>query len=581
MSYLDTANSSKETLPLDTPNGREGNGHALRSTPTLPRDALAKANSDTPALGKDSDQLQHIPAGVVGLMGIPAVQANATGPALTSANSRSNASSTMTAQLTPTATVTSTMTMSYPPVSRSERLLTQLPPPDRGPQAYIFLVCAFFVEVVVWGIPGAFGVFLEYYTTHGIGKHKAPANHTLLPWVGTLCQGLMSLFGGCCALGRRVSETDCNYGMYPPGPPLAWILNPRPHLRIPFIWAGIAVLSASLLASSFSFKMLISPHNVHQTWHLLLSQGIGFSIGGAMVFFPAMAFLNEWFVKRRGMAAGVTYVGTAFGGVCFPFFIAALLARFGDAITLQALACASGVLLGACMPWLKPRLPIPTKRDLRSERDHDTEKRQDDMKRVWKNKGWSMFMISNFMQALAFTITTLFLPSYAASIGLSPSAGSASLAALNAASIFSRIGVGILSDIKPPHLIASVIMAVSAVSVFLLWGLASTSLAPLLIFSLVFGFACGPWTCLYVAMIKEVASDDLPLSVTLFSFAAFGRGVGTIVTAFLSSLLLARPMKGAEAWTAFGVADGKFGSVVMFTGAILVVAAATEGIALL
>ncbi|KDE08267.1 hypothetical protein MVLG_01533 [Microbotryum lychnidis-dioicae p1A1 Lamole] len=549
MSYLDTANSSKETLPLDTPNGREGNDHALRSTPTLPRDAPAKANSDTPALGKDSDQLQHIPAGVVGLMGIPAVQANATGPALTSANSRSNASSTMTAQLTPTATVTSTMTMSYPPVSRSERLLTQLPPPDRGPQAYIFLVCAFFVEVVVWGIPGAFGVFLEYYTTHGIGKHKAPANHTLLPWVGTLCQGLMSLFG----------------------PPLAWILNPRPHLRIPFIWAGIAVLSASLLASSFSFK----------TWHLLLSQGIGFSIGGAMVFFPAMAFLNEWFVKRRGMAAGVTYVGTAFGGVCFPFFIAALLARFGDAITLQALACASGVLLGACMPWLKPRLPIPTKRDLRSERYHDTEKRQDDMKRVWKNKGWSMFMISNFMQALAFTITTLFLPSYAASIGLSPSAGSASLAALNAASIFSRIGVGILSDKKPPHLIASVIMAVSAVSVFLLWGLASTSLAPLLIFSLVFGFACGPWTCLYVAMIKEVASDDLPLSVTLFSFAAFGRGVGTIITAFLSSLLLARSMKGAEAWTAFGVADGKFGSVVMFTGAILVVAAATEGIALL
>ncbi|SCZ90937.1 BZ3500_MvSof-1268-A1-R1_Chr1-3g02400 [Microbotryum saponariae] len=563
MSYLDTANSSKETLPpLDAPNGHEGNGQALNSTPTLPHDAPAKAtgaSSGAPALGKHSDQLQHIPAGAVGQMGIPAVQANATGPALTSANPRSNASSTITTQLTPTATGTSTMTMSYPPLTRSERLLTQLPPPDRGPQAYIFLVCAFFVEVVVWGIPSAFGVFLEFYTTHGIGKHKAPASHTLLPWVGTLCQGLMSLFG----------------------PPLAWILNPRPHLRIPFIWAGIAILSASLLGSSFSSKMLISPHDVHQTWHLLLSQGIGFAIGGAMVFFPAMGFLNEWFVKRRGMAAGVTYVGTAFGGVCFPFFIAALLARFGDAITLQALACASGVLLGACMPWLKPRLPIPAKRDLRSERDHDTEKRRDDMKRVWKNKGWSMFMISNFMQALAFTITTLFLPSYAASIGLSPSVGSASLAALNAASIFSRIAVGVLSDRKPPHLIASVIMAVSAVSVFLLWGLASTSLAPLLIFSLVFGLACGPWTCLYVAMIKEVASEDLPLSVTLFSFAAFGRGVGTIITAFISSLLLARPMKGAQAWTAFGVADGKFGSVVMFTGAILVVAAATEGIALL
>ncbi|SCV68821.1 BQ2448_942 [Microbotryum intermedium] len=571
MSYLDTANSSKETLPLDAPNAHERTQQAIHVMPTLPIDAPASTGlmNDRKEAGKGTDQ--HTSAGAVGTMGIP-VQAHAAAPPLTSAaTSRSNASSTVTTALTPTAT--STTTTSYPPLNQTERLLTQLPPPDRGAQAYAFLACAFFVEVVVWGLPSAFGVFLEYYSTHGIGKYKAPVSHTLLPWVGTLCQGLMSFFG----------------------PPLAWILNPRPQMRIPFVWSGIAILSVSLLGSSFSSK----------TWHLLLSQGIGFSIGGAMVFYPAMGFLNEWFVKRRGMAAGVTYVGTAFGGVTFPFFISALLARFGDAITLQALACASAVLLGACMPWLKPRLPVPTKRDLRSEREHGTQKRREDMKRVWKSKGWSMFMISNsecrdakiklvytsseilqnftqsVMQALAFTITTLFLPSYAASIGLSPSAGSASLAALNAASIFSRIYVGVLSDRKSPHLIASVIMAASAVSVFFLWGLASTSLAPLLIFSLMFGLACGPWTCLYVSMIKEVASDDLPLSVTLFGVAAFGRGVGTIITAFISSLLLAHPMKGAKAWTAFGVADGKFGSVVLFTGASLVVAAATEGIALL
>lgn len=40
-------------------------------------------------------------------------------------------------------------------------------------------------------------------------------------------------------------------------------------------------------------------------------------------------------------------------------------------------------------------------------------------------------------------------------------------------------------------------MAASSLSVLILWGATSTSLAPLLIFSLVLGLAAGGWTSLY------------------------------------------------------------------------------------
>lgn len=48
-------------------------------------------------------------------------------------------------------------------------------------------------------------------------------------------------------------------------------------------------------------------------------------------------------------------------------------------------------------------------------------------------------------------------------------------------------------------------MAASSLSVLLLWGVASTSLTPLLAFSLVLGLVCGGWTSLYASIVKDAA----------------------------------------------------------------------------
>lgn len=54
----------------------------------------------------------------------------------------------------------------------------------------------------------------------------------------------------------------------------------------------------SLALSSFSTNVM----------HLILSQGLGFGIGGCFAYTPTILFMSEWFDKRKGLAFGIVWV---------------------------------------------------------------------------------------------------------------------------------------------------------------------------------------------------------------------------------------------------------------------------------
>ena len=92
--------------------------------------------------------------------------------------------------------------------------------------------------------------------------------------------------------------------------------------------------------------------------HLVLSQGIGFGIGGCIAYSPSILFMPDWFDKRRGWATGMLYCGATLGGTTFPLALNALLQSVGFRWTLRAQALIQlgiGVVL---FMLLKPRLPI-------------------------------------------------------------------------------------------------------------------------------------------------------------------------------------------------------------------------------
>jgi hypothetical protein len=71
-----------------------------------------------------------------------------------------------------------------------------------------------------------------------------------------------------------------------------------PHLANRSKWVGMPIMSAGLIAASFA-------NNVNT---LIITQGAIYAIGGSIIYFPAMLFVDEWFIQRKGLAFGVIWV---------------------------------------------------------------------------------------------------------------------------------------------------------------------------------------------------------------------------------------------------------------------------------
>jgi len=68
-----------------------------------------------------------------------------------------------------------------------------------------------------------------------------------------------------------------------------------PQYRTHLIWGGWIICVVSLIAASCASEL----------WHLVLSQGLAFSIGFSILYYPMLNMLNDWWDERRGFAYGI------------------------------------------------------------------------------------------------------------------------------------------------------------------------------------------------------------------------------------------------------------------------------------
>jgi hypothetical protein len=75
-----------------------------------------------------------------------------------------------------------------------------------------------------------------------------------------------------------------------------------PRLATTSQWAGMPLIAAGLIAASFA----------NQVNYLILTQGAIYGIGGSIVYCPAVLFVDEWFIQRKGLAYGVLWVDSPY-----------------------------------------------------------------------------------------------------------------------------------------------------------------------------------------------------------------------------------------------------------------------------
>ncbi|KAI1103895.1 MFS general substrate transporter [Jackrogersella minutella] len=400
----------------------------------------------------------------------------------------------------------------------------ELKPVDRGRDAWTVLIAGLVFEALFWGYPMCFGVFQNYYS----GLPEFQSDTTNIAFIGTLAQGLPTL-----------------------GAPFSALLTKRfPRYQRQQIWIGWPMCIFGLLAASFTSSVN----------GLIGTQGIMYGVGFVTLTYPIVNMINEWWVARKGMAFGLISASSGVTGAFLPFVMEYLLQRYGYRTTLRICAVALAVLTAPLIPLLKARLPASDRAALR---------RTD-----WAFLKRPLFWIYGsaiFVQGIGFFFPIVFLPSYAASIGIPPINGALLVALMSVAQVLGQFAFGYISDKNlPVSFLTSLCCVAAAVASFTFWGLAK-SMALLAVFSLVYGFFGFGFGTMRVAMGRAV-SDDPSTVLSTYSIFVCLQGIGNILVGPVSAALMSTSTERER------YAVGKYGGVVLLTSSSSVLAALIIGV---
>ncbi|PGH33030.1 hypothetical protein GX50_04176 [[Emmonsia] crescens] len=392
---------------------------------------------------------------------------------------------------------------------------TELPPIDRGKDAWLFLAACFFMEALVWGFAFTYGVFQAYYSS--LDMFKDSRNIAVI---------------GTCAMGIMYLDLPIVFAVFK-----RWPKYQRTGCAI-----GVLVMCLAMALSSFATNVT----------HLIVSQGVFYALGGSIAYSPCILLMEDWFDKRKGLAFGVMWAGTGLGGVILPFVMERLLDRFGFRVALRAFAVALFVLTAPLVYFVKPRVPV-------SERPRSPPLNF----HFILTSTFALFEVCNIIQALGFFLPSIYLPSYAHAIGARGSMDALTVILFNVASVVGCVAMGAVVDKWDVTKCILLSTIGSSLGVFLLWGF-SSSLAPLLVFSIIYGLFAGSYTSTWPGIMRDVVEKKSSADSTMvFACLSAGRGIGNIASGPLSEVLLqGMPWKGQAG---YGYGSG-YGVLIVFTG---------------
>jgi MFS family permease len=345
-------------------------------------------------------------------------------------------------------------------------------------KAWLVVVAAFTGAFVSFGVTYTFGVFLRpISTTFGV-THAT----------------MSGLFAVIAALTFFVAPFTGE---------IADHHGPRAVVAFGAVLMGISLILAGR-ADSF--------------WMLVLTYGVGLGTAAACIYIPAISAVGEWFEKRRDIALGISVSGIGCGTLVAAPVSAMLIERYGWRTAMTIFGWASGalLLLAAALLYRPPEA---------------AEKKKVAISEELRTPAFKLLYISLTFAGVAVYVSLVYMPVYAADIGIGRVAGAAVIGYIGAASVIGRLGLNALAPRFGLMFMFQVAYAILLVS-FALW-LTAHSYTSLVLFGLVMGVGYGG----IAAMAPAVAA-------AIFGVAGLGELLGIMFTGFGLACIVGPPLAG-------------------------------------
>ncbi|KXH60615.1 Mch2p [Colletotrichum nymphaeae SA-01] len=388
-------------------------------------------------------------------------------------------------------------------------------PRDSGKAAWTSLIAISVIAMATWGFGATQGVFREYYF-----KTPPLQGNQLVASTGLLVVGLLQTL-----------------------PPfLLKIITAYPHYRRYMMWSGMVLVVASSIGAAFSTTAV----------QVIMTQGLMYGFSSGLLFAPCLSFVDEWFLKRRGLANGIFFGAPNIAAAGLSPIFSVLLKRFGPRTTLIGWAVFTAVIISLGIIFVRPRRTSKSEMEAAARQSASTT-------RVFRKPVFWLFVLSMTLQSLANNLPANYLPSYATDLGVSPEKGALLVTFLSLFGIIGQISLGALTDAIGPLIPMLLSTLVSSFAVFVVWGL-GRYYWNMVITSILFGAFAFSFMVLRSHMAAIAVDDPERPAEELFvsGILLFTRGVIGVASGYIAAAVLqnsesigVQPGYGAGKWRSF------------------------------
>ena len=312
--------------------------------------------------------------------------------------------------------------------------------------------------------------------------------------------------------------------------------------------AGTFAIFTGRLSDKYGPRMLVTLNGlltgigflalsqINSLWQVYLIWGLLLGIGGSCCFIPIMSTIPRWFVKKTGIAIGITVAGFGLGAVITPPLTQWLISTYGWRQAFIVLGLITFVIVIPLAQFmkhspqrvgLKPYGEIGTLKDKQSQAAGGLSFRQ--AIKTSRFLVWGSIICCFFFSV---QVIVVHIVPHGIDIGISATAAAGILSIIAGGSVIGRLSMGFIYDRIGSRKALSACLTLVALA--LIWLLFAKEIWGLYIFAGVFGLAYGGIVLLETALTGE-----------LFGIKSLGMILGGVILFVTVGGALGAPLAGS------------------------------------
>ncbi|CAK7901747.1 probable transporter Mch2p [[Candida] anglica] len=381
---------------------------------------------------------------------------------------------------------------------------------DERKRGIAIVIAGFVCNFMIFGIAFTYGVFQEYYTSNEGPLSSQSASKVAL--IGTTGTALTYAFG-------VFNKTLTYY-----------------FTATQVMLFGSILMSLGLILTGFA----------NEYYQFLLTQGIMFGIGSSCLYLPPVVCAPAYFNKNRGIAMGIVFSGTGFGGLAMASFTRYLISELGWRWCVRIL----GFINLATTSVVSFMVKEPQSFTKFTHSRGLFQLNQIGSFKVWLQLGASL------LQSAGYLIPLIYMSKYSQSLGFSYSEGALFIGINNAVNACFKVIIGYAADRFGRLNMITVCSLFSAATIFGLWMINTKD--TFLAFIVLYGVFSGAIISLLPTCLVELFG--LQNYQALSGLMYFVRGIGSILGSPIAGLFI----------TGGGINATDYKGSIIYNGSLLV-----------